>query len=166
VCIPYGFIQDDGREARGIAAAYRLVEHPDVTILLQDSSAASRSPSQRDAAKAAQYRIEDFWTQYSAGMTGLASNWSPAYRRTKLVDQPGLVSFVRFSRSPDVEDYGFLAVAPGDREANEDAPDLMIYVIRTAENARSKGIEPMAKEEFLQLAEGVAASIKRRPVTQ
>lgn len=41
VCLPYVFIQDDGKRSRSIAATYRLKDHPDVTIWLEDSSAQS-----------------------------------------------------------------------------------------------------------------------------
>jgi hypothetical protein len=166
VCVPYGFIQDEGNEARGIRVAYRLLEHPDITVLLQDASAASRSPGQVDVVKAAQYRIDDFWSQYSAGMTGLTSHWKPAYRSVKLAEQPGLESFVRFFREVGVEDYGYFAVAPGDHEAKGDIPDLVLYVIRDAEKAKTKGIAPMSKSAFLDLAEGIAASVKRRVTSQ
>lgn len=162
VCVPYGFIQDEETEARGIRVAYRLLEHPDVTILLQDASAASRPPGQLDVVKVAQYRIDEFWSQYNAGMTGLTSNWKPAYRPVKLAEQPGLKSFVRFFREVGVEDYGYVAVAPGDHEAKGDVPDLVLYVIRDAENAKAKGVAPMSKSAFLDLAEGIAASVKRR----
>jgi hypothetical protein len=38
----------------------------------------------------------------------------------------------------------------------------MVYVIRDSHNA--KGKEPMPKDEFLKMAETIAASVKRRPV--
>lgn len=166
VCIPYGFIQDDGTEPRGVQVAYRLLEHPDIVILLQDVSAASRPVVQTDMAKVAQYRIDDFWSQYGAGMTGLMSNWKPAYRPVTLAGQPGLESFVRFFRAAGVEDYGYLAVAPGDHDAKDDVPDLAIYVIRNGENAKAKGFTPMSPAAFLDLAKSVAASVKRRVVSQ
>lgn len=62
-------------------------------------------------------------------------------------------------------DYGYLSVVRGDPDAKVDTPDLMFYVIRTAQNASAKGIEPVGKEEFLELAQTIAASVKRRPTS-
>lgn len=75
-------------------------------------------------------------------------------------------TFVQFERKDGTQDYGYLAVAPGDPEAKEDAPDLMLYVIRDAKNAKAKGIEPVSKEALLEMAQTIAASVKRRPVSQ
>ena len=32
ICIPYGFIADDGKQPRHVAVSMRLKEHPDVTV--------------------------------------------------------------------------------------------------------------------------------------
>lgn len=46
--------------------------------------------------------------------------------------------------------------------AKQDTLDLQFYVIRTAANAKAKGIEPIGEKEFLEMAQAIAASIKHR----
>ena len=38
-----------------------------------------------------------------------------------------------------------------------------MFVIRDAKNAIAKGVKPMEKEQFIELAQAVAASVKKRP---
>jgi len=74
-------------------------------------------------------------------------------------------TFVQFVRKDGTQDFGYLAVAPGDPEAKQDAPDLTLYVIRDAKNAKTKGIEPMSQEALLDVARSIVASVKRRPLS-
>jgi hypothetical protein len=165
ICAPYTFIRDDGQQRRSVATTYRLLEHPDVTILLKDSSAAGpQADNPRRDIFTAEYGSNDFWSQYKGIGQRVASVWSPAYRSTKLAGQKGLASFVEITREDGIQDFGYLAVAPGDPEAKEDAPDLMLYVIRDAKNAKAKGVEPIGKEALLEMAQTISASVKRRPV--
>jgi hypothetical protein len=47
----------------------------------------------------------------------------------------------------------------GDASAKEDSPTLMLYVIRTAKRAK---VEPLSKDQVKDIAERIAASVKRR----
>jgi hypothetical protein len=163
LCLPYSFLIDGGASYRDIAVTYRLREHPDVTVFLKDSVAAKPDSDQGSRAKLAQYRIDDFWSQYASGMTGLKSVWSPAYRSFSFGNQSGLKSFVRFVRQDGMEDFGFAASVPGNANAKTDEPDLMLYVVRDAQAAKSKGITPIDMDAFLGMAEDVATSIRFRP---
>jgi len=51
---------------------------------------------------------------------------------------------------------------PGDPEAKSDAPELRLFVVREANYARAKGIEPIGEKAFLELAEQIASSVKIR----
>ena len=83
----------------------------------------------------------------------------------KLMDgRKGVATLVEMLRLDGVTtDFGYLAVVRGDPDAKQDAPDLMLYVIRDAKNATSKGKQPIEKEEFFKMARAIAASVKHRP---
>jgi hypothetical protein len=74
-------------------------------------------------------------------------------------------SFVKIVREDGSEDYGYLVVARGDPFAKEDTPDLMLYVVQNSRNAKAKGAVPMSKDAFLELAQTVAASVRRRSLS-
>lgn len=59
-------------------------------------------------------------------------------------------------------DYGYFATARGNPKDN--TPDLSFYVIQESSHAIAKGIKPLTKDEVLELAETIAASVKQRPV--
>ncbi len=150
---------------RDIAATFLLGDHPDVTIMLKDANAAgSQSDNPRRDIFTPEYRSNDFWNQYRSLGEKISSEWLTPYRSTTLAGQKGLGSFTKIIREDDTEDYGYLVVASGDPEAKEDTPDLMLYVIRDAKNAKAKGIEPISKDKLLEMAQTIAASVKRRPV--
>lgn len=161
LCMPYTFIRDDGNTSRQIGSTYRLREHPDVTVYLRDAVAAS---NQNKEVLTAKYRTNDFWAQYGSGTTDFKSVWSANSKEVELGGQTGMQTFVQFVRKDGTRDFGYLAVAPGDPQAKEDTPDLMLYVVRDAKNAKAKGIEPISQEALIKMAQSIAGSVKRRPV--
>lgn len=164
VCLPYSFIRDDGKNRRYIAMTYRLREHPDVTIMLEDKSAVEIDPKANPAVYDPEGISDSFWSRYdNTYRKSLRSVWSTPYKRIKLADSQGLESFVKIVRDNDAVDYGYLVVARGDPKAKEDTPNLMLYVIQDSKNAKAKGIEPMGKEAFLSMAQAIASTVKRRP---
>jgi hypothetical protein len=166
VCVPYMFVGDDGQPRRHIAMTYRLREHPDITIMLEDSSAVEIDPKANPEVYDPEGISDSFWSRYdNTYRKSLRSVWSTPYRRIKLADSKGLESFVKIVRDNDAVDYGYLVVARGDPKAKEDTPDLMLYVIQDSKNAKAKGIEPLGKDAFLAMAQTVAASVKRRPTS-
>lgn len=72
---------------------------------------------------------------------------------------------MELTRDDDTVDYGFFAAARGDPNKEADPTNVQMFVIRDAKNAIAKGIKPMGKNEFLKLAQAVAASVKKRPVS-
>ena len=165
VCLPYAFIRDDGKESRHIAMAFRPREHPDITVLLRDVTAAEGDPKANPNVYEPQAQSDSFWTYYdNTYRKSLRSVWSDPYKRVTLGGSNGVESFVRIVREDGIEDYGYLAIVRGDPEAKEDTPDLMLYVIRDAKNAIAKSKQPIDKDEFLKMAQTIAAGVKRRPV--
>ncbi|MDB5802375.1 MAG: hypothetical protein JWL63_3314 [Rhodocyclales bacterium] len=165
VCLPYIFIGDDETPGRSISATYRLKDHPDITIWLEDSNAARIGPGQNPEKFTPVSQSDFFWTQrYGSGVRkSVRSIWAIPYRNIDFAGQKGVESFVRIIRGDDAEDFGYLAVVRGDPDAKKDTPDLMLYVIRDAKNSTAKGIEPVSKDAFLEIAQTIAASVKRRP---
>lgn len=165
VCLPYAFIRDDGTTRRHIGMTYRLREHPDVTIWLEDANATADGPHVRSETLTARYRAKFFWEQDYKNAKRVASEWTPGYRRTEIDGREAVETFVKLVRYEDnIEDYGYLAVVRGDPDAAEDSPDLMLYVIRDAANATKRGIAPIGRDELLEMARTIAASVRKRPV--
>jgi hypothetical protein len=186
VCLPYSFIQDDGLTERKIGMAYRLKSHPDITVWLEDSSAAEYDIATEEGKRHSKQaepasRMNDFWSQYeSPEETQVNTIWNvPNHLHSvKLDGREGKASFVEITHlekpvkttfhgkseyRPKTIDYGYLAIVRGDAKAKQDTPDLRFYVIRNAESAIKKGIKPLDKDEFLKLAEEIAATVKHRP---
>lgn len=163
VCVPYAFIADDGQARRNLAMTYRLVDHPEIQITIKDASAANPPPGNRTQNAEPLPVIQSLWDQHLTLFAKDGKNeWARGGHPVTLAGYKGLSSFVKFIRHDDAVDYGYAAVVRGDPHAKEDTPDLMVYVIRDSHNA--KGKEPMPKDEFLKMAETIAASVKRRPV--
>lgn len=165
VCLPYFFVKFDNSEGRDIATTYQLKAHPDVTIWLKDSNAAEYGNPIREENAQPQNRHNDFWTQYehAKNTRQVDTIWDfPALRSVKLAGQEGLASFVKITRKDNSIDYGYFAAVRGDPKAKQDTPDLQFYVIRTAANAKTKGMEPIGEKEFLEIAQAIATSIKHR----
>jgi Tle cognate immunity protein 4 C-terminal domain len=162
VCLPHLFVDDDGQHRRSVGTTYRLNEHPDVTVLLEDSSAHGPASDTTTAAYAPEYKTNFFWTQRYQSRKSVKMLWHHLHD-VKLDGRKGVASFVELTRDDDTIDYGYLAVVRGDPDAKTDTPDLMLYVIRDAKNAIAKGKQPIDKAEFLEMAEAIAASVKHRP---
>ncbi|MGJ7529985.1 T6SS immunity protein Tli4 family protein [Variovorax sp. GB1P17] len=165
ICLPYVFIKDGGSARRYVSTTYRLMEHPDVTIMLRDSKAESISRDTNPDKVTPEAQIDFFWRQSYQDPKRMESIWQ-FLRPIKLANVSGKASLVQLTRSDDQIDYGYLAVAEGDPDAEEDTPNLMLYVIRDAKNAKAKGIEPLDKDEFIKLAQTIAASVKHRPTAE
>jgi hypothetical protein len=163
VCMPYLFIKDSGEHPRGVAVTYRLKSHPDITIMLEDQNGGP-IPADVDPDKVtAEYDNDFFWRLDYQSPKRAKALWLFLHE-IKLAGNDGYASFMELTRKDDTTDYGFFAAARDYRDSPE-ATNLRMFVIRDAKNARAKGIEPMGEDEFIELAQTIAASIKRRPVT-
>ncbi|MCP1573791.1 hypothetical protein J2S30_002170 [Herbaspirillum rubrisubalbicans] len=163
VCMPSLFVK--GTE-EGILAAttYRLKAHPDITILLEESTAGKPGEYERPEVFTAIYKSNFFWTQDYQNYDSI-ENLLKFRRHNKIpfAGQRGVESMVRMIRPDKItEDFGYLVVTQGDPDAKVDTPDLMLYVIRDAQQAIKRGIKPVPKKEFFKLARQIADSVKHR----
>lgn len=168
LCMPHLFIPIEGPERYGhsIATTYRLKNHPDVTVLLEDTSARRPYPSQDPAKLTAVYKSNFFWTQDYRSYDSIKNLLTLRRHHTiEFAGQKGVESMVSMIRKDKVtEDYGYLVVTDGDPNAGNQKPELMLYVIRDAKNAEKRGMKPIGKDEFFKLAREIAASVKLRSV--
>ena len=156
VCIPYGFIADDGTAPRNIAVTMRLIDHPDVEIFFQDSSY-QLSPGEHSDSK---QEILLFLDQYARKQKYVDTGFWGTHS-TQMSGQKGRGNFFTIARKDDTIDYGYIVSVKGDFTARTDTPAQMFYVIRTA--SRAKGA-PVSKDELKDIAEKIVASIKRHPI--
>lgn len=166
LCFPYFFAAvEPGAETkrRKISATYRLKQHPDVIIWIEDSNpTVSTEKAEKDSPR---NRINEFWTQYenNPGIEKIESEWSsPSGRKVAIGNSDGLASFVRIKRKGGVVDYGYMATARGDVRQKNTASDINLFVIRKAENAAVKGVTPVTAEEFIKLSQEIVSTIKIR----
>jgi hypothetical protein len=166
LCLPYFFIpaQVSVEKVVGkIASTYRLKDHPDMTVWIEDSN--SGDDANRDKEKSTQplYQVNDFWSQYEIlpGISKIESEWHfPAGRRVKISGGEGIASFVKIKRKSGVVDYGYMAVIQGDNKDQLRSPSIKFYVIRNSESSLRKNIEPVSKDEFLKISEEIVSNIK------
>ncbi len=162
VCLPHAFIEDDGKLFRNIGMTYRLIAHPDITILVEDSSAGVYETSYREENARPAYVIDSDWAQRVGATIPM---WPLTHKRpVTLVGRRGMASFVRFTREDNSTDYGYMAVVRGDPDAADDRPDVKLHVLRDQRKALAKGIKPLDEKTFLNIAESIAASLRHRPV--
>jgi hypothetical protein len=165
VCLPFSFTPDSGQTKRDVQMTFRLVDHPDVRVMLKDASARVTEPGIRTKNSQPEPVMVGIWQQHLAdNFKEVLPLWSPAVLPVKLAGYNGLASFVQLTSASNAVDYGYLAVVRGDPAAKDDSPDLMLYIIRDASKAIAKGKQPIAKDDFLQLAQAIASSVQRRPV--
>jgi hypothetical protein len=153
ICIPYGFIADDGTAPRDIGVTMRLIDHPDVEIFFRDTAGYLSGGTLHKPKE----EIEYFWTIMYQKYTKLTEADFWGYRSIKMGGQSGKGMFVTIHRYDDSIDYGYIAVVSD----NANLPSQMLYVIRTA--ARAKG-KPVSKEELKDIAEKIMASVKPHAV--
>lgn len=159
VCIPYGFISDDGKPGRQVGVTMRLIDHPDIEIFFEDRSAVDYGIKQTVQTQE-RTELSMLWQQQAHSSRKIDLSFG-RYHTIKLDGRSGTGSFVEITRKDGTLDYGYAAVVNGDHTAPTDAPQLMFYVIRTASRAKGK---PVSKNELKDMAYKIAASIKRREV--
>ena len=174
LCYPHVFVKDDSNRRRQIAVDYRSKARPDFHVVLWDATAynpdkeginpedeTSRRNTWRN--KEPDRQIGFFWGQRRFEGDTLPE-WSTVTKRVEMDGRTGLQSFIRLQRPNGTVDYEYYAVVRGDPKAKEDTPDLALYVYTSNDYGKKKGLAPIAKEEFIKMAQSVAASVKRRPV--
>ncbi|WP_374582018.1 T6SS immunity protein Tli4 family protein [Pseudoduganella sp.] len=165
VCLPFAFVKDRGVEPRSITTTYRLKAHPDVTIIVQDASAPALGKSNRRVVPPDE-EIDNFWSQYEISRTGrkVTSHWKVNAKRSVQIDgRKAIASFVDIVRKDNSKDIGYFATVPGNSTPKADTPKITLAVIREANHARAKGVQPIDEKAFLDLVERIVLSISKRP---
>lgn len=163
ICVPYGFLANNGKGWRKIGVAMRLKDHPDIEIFFQDET--PFMPREGYANRNAEEEMEFFWgREYGADEKAVELEW-PSYRSVELDGRKGKYTFAKIIHLDNSLDYGYLAYVKGDPKAAADTPNLMFYVIRTAARA-APGTIPVSRSELKKMAQQIAASIRRRPANQ
>lgn len=169
LCFPYLFVPDKGHEKHSVSMSYRLKDHPDMVINLQSETAeAAPKPGGdiRPDAVTNDFRTDLFWGTVTAPgrLKSARSLWHlPAKRSMQLASRPGIETFLAVVRNHAAEeDYIYLAVARGDPDHPEAAPDIRLFVKQQRANAIKRGVKPLTQDEVLTLARQIAASVKPR----
>lgn len=174
LCLPYVFVPDSGQEKHSVAMAYRLKAHPDITVSLRGRSAATTPTEEtmrdwrdrrRPGTESNEFQAFLFW---GSKLTNTQSDRSvfrfPAKRPMTLGGRSGLETFLAVVREKETEeDYIYHAVARGDPDTPEAAPDIQLVVEQKRRNAVKRGLAPLTQEEVLTLARRIAASVSVRP---
>jgi hypothetical protein len=164
VCLPYAFIKDNGAMHRKIAMTFRLADHPDVTVWLEDSSRVKEMMPPHENVSEEEYAIDEFWSQYENSATALTARsvWdAPVKRKVRMITE-GLASLVQITREDQTLDFGYFAASGSDAKSTGEGFRVRLYVIREAAHARSRGIEPIDEQSFIQIAKKIADGIQWR----
>lgn len=158
-CIPYGFIADDsGQEPHNMAVTYRLKDHPDISIFIQDLG---MTPDAGEEAKLdAKEYVTWLWNWQYQWRSINKELISPKWRTIEMDGRKGLGTFAKAEFEDGRVDYGYVAYVRGDHNARNVQPDLLVYVMQYSVQAKDR--PPMDKKEIEKMAERIVASVKRR----
>ncbi|MHC9056794.1 T6SS immunity protein Tli4 family protein [Pantoea sp. y20] len=160
-CIPYGFIANDsGQEPHNMAVTYRLKEHPDVTIFIQDLGQEPSDGFQRPENESEKDFITYLWERKYQWGSVYKDLISPKWRTIEMDGRKGLGTFAMAEFSDGRVDYGYAAYVRGNHNARNVQPDLLVYVMQYSVQAKDR--PPMDKKELEKMAERIVASVKRR----
>ena len=162
LCMPYIFIKTNNFEHRNIEATYKLLDHPDITFWISESSAEKNSDSNREKNSQPKNIINSFWSQFGnrKGVKAIEPILSHKNGASiTLAGRKGIASYVKIVREGGVEDYGYYASSRGD-PGNEDAPDINIYVMRNS--LSSHGEVPVNQEKFMEIVETLQSKLTLR----
>lgn len=166
VCLPFGFISDNGSQPGRISVTYRIKAHPDITISLEDVVADATTDSENSRKPDIKREMNSFWNQYRDIDNGesVKSVWNiPTTRSISLAGQNGEASFVKITRKNRRIDFGYVAITRNN-EGNK-RKSLRLLVIQNSDYPRSEGIPSLGKDEILNLAETIAKTVKTRNLT-
>jgi hypothetical protein len=164
LCVQGGFLHERNNPSHVIGVTYRLKEHPEVEIYLEEKASPNNLRGTTSIRGPAE-EVRFFWE----------ANYGADDKQHKLIHPhiPGVVhfpdvtiggykgksSFVELTHQDDSIDYGYMAYAIGEAANDRYPPTLMLYVVRTAKRAIG---EPLSKDQIKEMAEHIAASIRRR----
>jgi hypothetical protein len=172
-CIPYGFIQSEvARHPRKMGVKMTLKNHPDITVELLEWGIPPDVKGFFDEEEA----MHRFWATETGGMAEKEQVvGSP--RPVTMARQKGTAMLVEMTLpisciyAPDLDvkpacpaqvvDYGYIAYVTGQASPKEDTPNLVLLIMRRSDHGPN-GEPTLDRDQLLDLAETVAASVKRR----
>lgn len=162
LCMPYLFIKTNNFEHRSIEATYKLLDHPDITVWISESSPERNLDRNREKSNQPKNVINSFWSQFS-NRKGVKTIEPMLSRKNgasiSLAGRKGVASFVKIVREGGVEDYGYYASSRGE-PGNEDAPDINIYVMRNSLSSHEE--VPVNQEKFMEIVETLQSNLMLR----
>jgi hypothetical protein len=159
LCLPYMALPMGEERERDIFVTYRLLKHPDVTVMVGDSNAVKYDDPVREANAASPRVVANFWAQYEMGKK---IDYLRKPSTFSIDSREGLESFVKIVRNNGDEDYGYFATVRGIYGTKPDQATIQVYVLRNARSVRQKNVEPISKDELLDLARKITRSIRHR----
>ncbi len=132
--------------------------------MLEDASASAPAAFQDPTKFTAIYKSNFFWAQRYQSVKSRENLLHGSYHKIKFAGQHAVETMFKLTREDNTQDFGYLVVTRGDPDAKVDTPDLMMYVIQNAQHAVAKGIKPMEKDKFFEMAKAIAASVKPREI--
>lgn len=162
ICLPYAVVKHGEQGALGeVTTLYKLKSHPDVTIMVSDSTMVPGASASSDRTMAEKAAINDFWgqNQLYADVEKIEKGFPLKNGRTiDLAGQKGTASYVRIVRKNGAVDYGYYAVSHGNLGKMGES-NIGIYIITHSQLAKDKSITPVSSDEFLKMVDSVQNSM-------
>lgn len=163
ICLPYAIVKQGEQGAlEEVATLYKLKSHPDVTIMVSDSTMVPGASASSDRTMAEKAAINDFWgqNQMYADVEKIEKGFPLKNGRSiELAGQKGTASYVRIVRKNGAVDYGYYGVSHGSF-GRMDASNVGIYIITHSQLAKDKLITPVSSDEFVKMVDSVQNSVK------
>jgi hypothetical protein len=163
ICLPYAVVKQGEQRALGeVATLYKLKSHPDVTIMVSDSTMFPNASSSTDRTMAEKAAINNFWgqNQLYADVEKIEKGFPLKNGKTiELAGQKGTASYVRIIRKNGAVDYGYYGVSRGGLGKMSEY-NIGIYIITHSQLAKDKLITPVSSEEFLKMVDSVQNSMR------
>ena len=163
VCIPHGFIADDGKIQRQMSVVFRLKNHPEVEIFFMEGQVSGQAGSAEEEIK--EFLDSLYETRTSMGTISTVTDMSGDKLRIKEIEtiqiagRNGKALFKKMFDHGESQAYAYITYAKGNPLAAREMPELMFYLISGDEPAAANRL---SKKEVLAMAQRIVASIKRR----
>ena len=153
ICYPHSFLKTAENPKYWAGVAMRLVDYPEIEILLEDVETLPVGHPNRlpDSISPIRFFLEKGLTKK---FTKVDYDWQ--LTPFKMGGMSGKAAFANVTRDEKQEDFVFLAFAPGEAGKPVPSRNLLLYVSRNA--ARAKGA-PVSEAKFRQIAEAIAKSV-------
>lgn len=164
ICIPHAYVKDGDSVIRNVGSAYRLMDHPDITVYLRDANAAHYEESVRERNAAPRRLNESFWAQYQSNRSvKRISSISKTRADFALLKgwRTGFASVATIERKDGSIDWGYFAALRGDPQEPKSL-DMELIVMQDSSNARNRGIAPLTRDQFMTVVSKLSDTVRYR----